>query len=444
MIKHTDCVSKEFGCCTFFFFVHRTCIIHSIQLQFTSLLVDRLLHPLSPRGKLVHWGLEGLAATNAMIEAAINATTRNTGSFYAGSDIHPVSTVRLRDELYRIAISNEQQQQLQEIASAYPTIAEWKDNMNETNEIQIPNHDTFSLPNAVSEHCANGGLRLYNGCCVLHVPSYLRGVFHACEVMAQKTNSSIRWCHIRNQTQSENDSSSAHDQYDATVYCYGSNMFQRSDSNKQVVDFTALSSNSSSQVQPQLSDVGTVAPQQLPVQLVRGQSMEVTLVQPLQHALLCGKYISPLPHNHDQTHRALIGATHEFSHVAMTTEQVIADLQTRTKDFAPFRYNDIPPLNDVMMPEIALTLPNHVKSVDRITCGYRVQSTRGAYGRRPIIGLIPTIGTNKKKNQWIFTGLSSRGLLYHALYGQLLAQAILQDDESVLLDSCPDILWWKS
>jgi glycine/D-amino acid oxidase-like deaminating enzyme len=48
------------------------------------------------------------------------------------------------------------------------------------------------------------------------------------------------------------------------------------------------------------------------------------------------------------------------------------------------------------------------------------------------------------QSSWIFTGLSSRGLLYHGSYGQLLSQAILQRDESLLLRHCPDILWWKN
>jgi glycine/D-amino acid oxidase-like deaminating enzyme len=84
-----------------------------------------------------------------------------------------------------------------------------------------------------------------------------------------------------------------------------------------------------------------------------------------------------------------------------------------------------------------------------MTQGYRVQSARGKYGRRPIIGQLPssmvaTTDDSPSQSSWIFTGLSSRGLLYHGLYGQLLSLAILQRDESLLLRHCPDILWWKN
>ena len=413
--------------------------LHSIT--FSPLIFYSLIHPLSPRGKLVHWGLEGLAATNAMIDAAINATSSaNTELLDTGNDVDAARSIRLRDELYRIAISDEQKKQLQETALAYPSIAEWKDSVNE-NIDQDWNNDTSAFVPTVDGGHPSSGLRLHNGCCVLHVPSYLRGVYQACQIMAGNTNSSIRWCPINNNTPSggleladdNEDIRSEQQHYDATIYCYGSNIFQRSDGNNQVVDFTALLSSPSSQEQS--SDRHEVMP--FPVQLVRGQSMEVTLVNPLVNAMLCGKYISPLPQLPNQKHRALIGATHEFSSVPMSTERVITDLQTRTKDFAPFRFHGIHSSSDLTL------TTNHVTSVDRITCGYRVQSTRSEYGRRPIVGKIPSTSSTKRSD-WIFTGLSSRGLLYHALYGQLLAQAILQDDESVLLDSCPDILWWKS
>lgn len=381
------------------------------------------MHPLSPRGKLVHWGLEGLAATNAMIDAAINATTS------VSTESNEVDTIRLRDELYRIATSDEQKCQLRDIASMYPTIAEWRNNIDENN---VPGwkDDESSLISVDPKD----GLRLHNGCCVVHVPSYLRGVYKACEIMAQNTDSSIRWCQIKANRPLSGD---MEEDYDATIYCYGSNMFQRSIRNSQLVDFIALLPL---QENPSSSDGHSTHIPSLPVQLVRGQSIEVSLVRPLQHAMLCGKYISPLPTTSPDKHqyRALIGATHEFSTIPMTTEHVISDLQARTKEFAPFRYNDVdhPPPNTT---KTETTSSNRVLSVDRITCGYRVQSTRSDYGRRPIIGQLPT----SSNNDWIFTGLSSRGLLYHALYGKMLAQAITRNDESILLDYCPDILWWK-
>ena len=437
----------------FWYFMYRFPYSHcNVVVLF---ILYRLLHPLSPRGKLVHWGLEGLAATNAMIDAAIHATTTTT-TFNNSStldatkdDKNTASTIRLRDELYRIATSDEQKQQLQEIALAYPTIAEWKDDIHECGN----NYDTITTMNKTERGPWNSGLRLHNGCCVLHVPSYLRGVYKACQIMAQNTNSTIRWCpilrtplsdHMVNDGDSNKDSKTEQDEhYDATIYCYGSNMFQRSEGDSNGLDFIPISSSGTTRTQHKTYDCRTKI-SCLPVQLVRGQSMEVTLAQPLLHAVLCGKYISPLPINPDQPYRyrALIGATHEFSRVPLSHDDVITDLQTRTNDFVPFRYHDMRIQHPLAADSDTTTsFSNSVTSVDRITCGYRVQSTRSDYGRRPIIGKLSHDTSN---HDWIFTGLSSRGLLYHAWYGQLLAQAIRQDDESVLLDACPNILWWKS
>jgi hypothetical protein len=428
-----------------------------------SFFYFRLLHPLSPRGKLVHWGLEGLAATNQMIQAAMDATAANHD--ISSIDV-PISTnsIRVRDELYRLATSDEQTQQLRDVALRYPSIAEWVDDVHH----DVPCHASSSSSNVTETGVPlvqnRGGLRMKNGCCVLHVPSYLKGVYKACQIEAQRSGSSIQWRQTDHPPSIEN-LDDTEEQYNATILCYGSNMFTQNDAIKwPSVEFTALSSR-------QTSDVPN---RQLPVQLVRGQSIEMQLEQPLRHALLCGKYITPLPSVEQQqddlpqTNRVLIGATHEFSLQPMSANDVVADLRARTHDFAPFQYQ---PQNNTMLNTsepsdtdhntvlTQLSLSNQVMSLDRITCGYRVQSTRSAYGRRPIIGQLqtPTLSTSSTGNRtkattatttaqgthWIFTGLSSRGLLYHALYGELLAQAIVQNDETILLQYCPDLLWWK-
>jgi hypothetical protein len=63
-------------------------------------------------------------------------------------------------------------------------------------------------------------------------------------------------------------------------------------------------------------------------------------------------------------------------------------------------------------------------------------------GRRPIVGRIGV--DSSSASSWIFTGLSSRGLLYHGIYGEKLARAIWADNEDELLKDCPDTLWWKT
>jgi glycine/D-amino acid oxidase-like deaminating enzyme len=328
------------------------------------------MHPLSPRGKLVHWGLEGLLATNALVDAA-----------RAAVDGESNDTIILRNELYRIAETNEHVQQLQQTAALLPTLMKWRN----ADEIRSLAGCTATL----------GGLELYNGCRVLHVPSYLQGLWKACQLLATETSSSVTWNTV-------SDTADLAD-YDATVFCGGAGMFAPNGNRKE----TALA-------------VGRGLDQSFPVQLVRGQSLELRLKKPLLAPALCGKYISPMPCD---PYTALVGATHEFQSQPMCTSDVITELQRRTAAISSFDWT-----SDVV--------------VERVTIGYRVQSIRGKYGRRPIIGRLPTI--DQGGTSWIFTALGSRGLLYHGLYGEMLAHAILVNNEQPLTKKCSDMLWWKT
>ncbi len=111
------------------------------------------------------------------------------------------------------------------------------------------------------------------------------------------------------------------------------------------------------------------------------------------------------------------GATQEFSEEPLDAENVEAELKERTTPFASSLWND--------------------GTIHKITSGYRVQSDRGRHGRIPIIG---RYDTPIHKNAWILTGLSSRGLLYHAVYGDTLTSMILNLDGKEVEQL--DINWW--
>jgi len=278
-------------------------------------------------------------------------------------------------------------------------------------------------------------LRLHNGgCLVIHVPSYLQGLYKAAQQQAARSGSTLEWC----QTNCENgapttssnplaiDNNNIKCDFDVVVYCAGAGMFARNSNGDTVFQHHNNNNNNNKRQQT------------FPVQLVRGQSLELRV--PPHHssitrnALLCGKYVSPLPNssdnNNNNNNRILVGATHEFQEQPLSRDQVVDELQKRT------------------VPFLSASLWNDA-TVDRLTSGVRVQSHRGWAGRRPIVGRLDDDdddvvgGDHGKCRKWIFTGLSSRGLLYHGVYGNLLAQAILQDSEQVLLDACPDILWWR-
>ncbi len=315
--------------------------------------MPRLLHPLSPKGKLVHLGLEGLTSTNRLISAACQ---------FRGKDCI------MGNDIYRIATNQDHVTTLMATAKRLPNITEW---------LHPKDLDWDDYPDDVL-----GALRLHSGCMVVHMPSYLGGLWDA--IHATGTGRK-KW--ILLESGASNDPRYWHNmlsEFDTVVLAAGSGLFHDS-----------------------------IVEQKLPIQLVRGQSVELTHTMKNKHAMLCGKYVSPLP----QPNKVLIGATHEFKDTPLDHDQVMSELREKTSMFASQLWEN--------------------GTVDRITCGYRVQSNRGQYGRMPIVGKVDVSFHN---DAWIYTGLSSRGLLYHGIFGEYLSHRILQ------LGGEHDVLgsdWWK-
>lgn len=312
---------------------------HIATLIRSSLSFSRLLHPLSPRGKLVHWGLEGLASTSRLVESASRFVP------------HCV----LRDRLYRVALTEQNVASLK--ASTSLGISRWmsKDEMD-----------------AALGSDSMGGLELSNGCKVIHVPSYLEGLYSACQMMGPIVwQTTYDLCALAN--------------HDVVVWAGGAGMFQD----------------------------GMFDQKLLPIELVRGQSLELRPSQNAhREAALCGKYIAPLLEN-----RILVGASHEFGDTPLTVAELYDELKSKSYNLAPDLWDN--------------------SIVDMVTCGWRVQSKRSGLGRLPIVGHV-------SEKQWIFTGLSSRGLLYHGVYAEKLAAMILSADKGVSVTKAHVHLnWWR-
>lgn len=300
----------------------------------------------------MHWGLQGLESSNRLIAQAC-----------AASD----EPIVLRNRLYRLAMDEKQARQLQQTAAELPQLATYL-TLDEIKDI-VP---------TVEESKVVGGLCLQGGCRVIHVPSYLRGLWAASRRSGRATWSLMQEATLPDLTG-----------YDAVVLAAGAGLF---------------------------SDV--LSRDDWPIQLVRGQSIELAFDDEMlcTEALLSGKYISPLI----DRHRVLVGATHEFAD-PLSYDQVVSELYQRTVDMSPSVWG--------------------TGSVDRLTSGVRVQSERGKYGRRPIVGRV--LLKDFHSTTWVFTGLSSRGLLYHGIYGSLLAEAVLEGSEEPLLSVDEEILWWR-
>mmetsp|Transcript_24781 Transcript_24781/g.37002 ORF Transcript_24781/g.37002 Transcript_24781/m.37002 type:complete len:487 (-) Transcript_24781:5652-7112(-) len=337
-----------------------------------SSVAGGLLHPFSPRGKMIHLGSTGLHISNELVEKA---------------RLHNPECV-LRNQLYRVALTDKNVKDLQETALSHPEYATWLSSRE------------------IEEQCGSstnclGGVVLSSGCKVIHVPSYLQGLWKACEDLSKHD---ATWALIDADTDNSCCATKKSywkdrlDEYDTVVLAAGSGLFKDSILQKDAVDF--------------------------PVELVRGQSVEMLLDDPnmaesdfTNEAILCGKYLAPLPQN-----RVLVGATHEYKEEPLGRDDVLKELHKRSFDLS----------HDVW----------HHGQVDRITTGYRVQSRRGPRGRMPIIG--KSLYDDVHRNSWLFSGLSARGLIYHGIFGQTLSEAILKDDEGEILRQIPEAFWWKT
>ena len=208
---------------------------------------------MSPRGKLVHLGLEGLASSSRLIEAASKFN----------------SQAILRDKLYRIATDSRQVETLERTARELPGIATWCEPSSLKSLVTINSSEDAGAPGYDEEEVL-GALVLQSGCSVIHVPSYMRGLWRSCQSNIE--GGEAKWHHV--EEMDENDKSIGYwkellDDFDCVVFAAGSGLFQ----SNPIID-----------------------EKMLPIQLVRGQSIEMTTrTATLNDALLSGKYVTPLP-----------------------------------------------------------------------------------------------------------------------------------------------------
>lgn len=400
---------------------------------------NRLLHPLSPSGKLVYLGLEGLEASNRLLNAA-------SSLFNDQSESSSLPSIVLQDSVYRVALSTEQQVSLQALAStnrealeAANVRCQWL-SPGELNGIL---DESYPSTKSDSPRSHFGALVLSGNARVIHVPSYLQGLWKACCHISNQTSQWIltdQLAHVSNKDWLER----LQNEFDVVVLAAGAGLFQpphvsegcggeTTSQNPHVLD----------------SEHSLIGSKDFPVQLVRGQSVEMQRQQgeeispshlsPLPPALVCGKYVLPTLRND----RILVGATHEFQSVPWTTDRVLQELRERTTELLPNiwetrKETDVE--TDAVKWEIA-----------QVSSGMRVQANRSAHGRLPIIGRLHS-------NIWIFTGLSSRGLLYHGLFGDYLTNSILNSwtdklhdphgcneflSEEVPVSQPVDLDWWR-
>ena len=299
----------------------------------------------------MHRGIEALQIANELI---------------AKASFHNKETV-LRNVIYRPIYKSSDMDFFQNTIDLFPDYMTWVSDDAELSVID--NGDVV------------GCVKYVNGCKVIHVPSYLQGLWEECKSLCGTGD--IVW---KQQEITSSLLQDISDRYDIVILTAGSGLFQNNN----------LLLNCSTE------NKQDDAKNQYPVTLVRGQALE--LQYPKQHeALLCGKYIVPTPND-----SIIIGATHEFKKDALTPNQVKQELKKYTYALNPKLWDDM-----------------ETKECNVLE-GVRVQSNRTPFGRLPIFGKVKCDG-GYNDNMWYLTGLSSRGVLYHGLYGQELINEIFKD-----------------
>ncbi|MFS7981903.1 putative FAD dependent oxidoreductase, FAD/NAD(P)-binding domain superfamily [Helianthus anomalus] len=87
-----------------------------------------------------------------------------------------------------------------------------------------------------------------------------------------------------------------------------------------------------------------------------------------------------------------------------------------------------------LIPKASVVYPNISKwAFNGARAGLRAMPPLTSNGSLPLLGqLDDLIGQTHKSKFWLFSGLGSRGLLYHAWLGKLTAQAVISCDEDVI------------
>lgn len=153
---------------------------------------------------------------------------------------------------------------------------------------------------------------------------------------------------------------------------------------------------------------------------IKGQTFmydQTTDENKIENPLLCGEYIIPRKIDNENKFKLTCGATRE--HMKITGEEIFEALTEK------------PIVNDafIEMQNSIFRLSSNVvnKEVECHASGYRVVTERTIVGKLPIVGKHPEL-----PNVWAFSGLGSRGILYHTLMAEYLSNAIINNNELLI------------
>lgn len=374
-----------------------------------SAAASGILHPLSPKGKIMWQGEEGLRTARAMIEEAARFAS-------------PGESIVVSDTVIRPLMSEENAAVFAKAIALDGSALEFLP----AEKLQAAAGGLSVAPRATDAAAGLGGYRIQGGI-IIDVPLYLRCLWRA---VADAVGDGAEW-HRRSVDIGGGGTAGAlplaglATDYDAVVVAAGRSLASAADLGLQ-----------------------SVRGQNVMLGLRRGAAASAPAAEPLAAGLLAGEYLLPTGRaaaGFDQVLCA--GATKEFLDGAPPggggggEEEAAADLRAAVARLGakmePFRPGILGGSgaggdgNGGGASDGYELTPLYAKS------GTRVHARRTNLGRIPIAGRFPA-GEDApgEGNTWCLGALGARGLIHHALLGHSVAGAVLSGDETRIPAEC--------
>ncbi|CBJ26082.1 conserved unknown protein [Ectocarpus siliculosus] len=336
-----------------------------------------LLHPLTPRGKLIWKGEEGFEAAKHLIQT-VNDKLVDDAAAAAGDDASPANGPRgclTTNSVYRPLMDEKQVDLFTKAAEDLP---QWVESLTREEIME-------AVPGSTPE-CL-GGVRI-RGALAVDAPTYLKGLWSACRALVNAADA--------DRNASGGDSSG------------GDDGASSSPSRKEGATW----------VRQSVEDVHALAASGEFNAVVACVGAGVKALAGVKDIVSLRLYV--VPTTVDETGAAgggngdkiLLGSTQE--------------------PFMPGQKVDRPP--DMakalrqLRPKVARFFPA-LEGVTPVGCtaGVRVMQERSSYGRIPVAGRLPF-----SKRGWVIAALGARGLIHHAYLGKLVAACALLDSDDCL------------
>ena len=366
-----------------------------------------LVHPYTARGRVVWRGVEGAAGARRLMRVAASASeTAADGGWRERSDdcdggwredvgratgerrgepvsrepgiVRPARTAKQGMDFVRYRSERD----AADFASACVTTEEAK--------YLAPGleftDDVIEAESRGEPPCA-GGLFIPNGV-VVDAPRYLAALWDACELLASRgpagTRASLR---VRSIT----DVTELFDEFDEVVLCCGAGIAKLFDQSV------------------------------IPVQLQGGHVLELKPDDSLRVGVLGTTYVAPLGET-----RAMVGPTKEYDATVDDFFDRAGVIQRDADARATRAERELRELASRAYP------PTSSWELLNLKYGVRANPPRTPEGALPLVGAV-ALGDRRV---WVAAGLGARGLVYHALIGDWLSRAIMENDMSQIPIEC--------